>query len=225
MTVIEALPGAGWYSKILLRYLGDEGMLIGVDYAPQMWAKFDFMTPEALAKKDTWPADWTARADGWRQSGDARVSAFAFGSLPDQLVGTVDAVLLVRALHNMARFESDGGFMSTAIQEAYRALKPGGILGVVQHEAKDYMPDDWAGGANGYLKQRFVIAAIQRAGFQLLDASDINTNPNDVPTVDDFVWRLPPSLETSRNDRALRARMTAIGESNRMTLKFRKPGT
>jgi predicted methyltransferase len=223
MTVIEALPGAGWYSKILLPYLGEDGTLIGADYDLAMWAKFDFMTPKALEKKSTWPADWTERARGWRKPGDARVEAFALGSLPDARVGTVDAVLFVRALHNMARFENDGGFLSAAINDAYRALRPGGVAGVVQHRAPDQMPDEWAAGANGYLKRAFVIAQMENAGFQFAGETVINANENDQPTIDDFVWRLPPSLETSRNDAALRAQFKAVGESSRMTLKFRKP--
>jgi len=225
MTVIEALPGAGWYSKILLPYLGEKGQLIGADYALAMWAKFDFTTPASLEKRNTWPGDWTARAEKWRQPGDAQVAAFQLGSLPEELVANVDAVLLVRALHNMARFENEGGFLSTAIQQAYRALKPGGIAGVVQHCARDDMPDDWARGLNGYLKRDFVIDQMERAGFELVGESDINANAKDQPTVDDFVWRLSPSLETSRNDRTLRTRLKSIGESNRMTLKFRKPNS
>ena len=136
---------------------------------------------------------------------------------------TADAVLLIRALHNLARFEGDGGFLSAALTDVRDVLKPGGIVGVVQHEARPDMPDDWANGDNGYLKWDFVVGAMEAAGFEFVAASDLNENPLDQPTVDDKVWRLPPVMNTSRDDPALRAQMMSIGESNRMTLKFRKP--
>jgi predicted methyltransferase len=85
------------------------------------------------------------------------------------------------------------------------------------------MPDEWATGENGYVKRSFVVDAFRSAGFELVGESDINANPLDQPTADEGVWRLPPSLATSRDDADLRAQMQAIGESNRMTLKFRKP--
>ena len=225
MTVVEALPGAGWYSKLLLPYLGSDGHLIGVDYSPAMWAEFSFMTPEALEKKATWVADWTATAEGWRNDGDASVSAFQMSALPESMEGTADAVLLIRAMHNLARFGEEGGYLQAALQDAYRVLKPGGIVGVVQHHAREDMPDEWASGANGYLKKDFVVQSMEAAGFELVDSSDVNANPKDQPTTDDFVWRLPPSLQTSREDPELRAALTEVGESNRMTLKFVKPAT
>lgn len=223
MTVVEALPGTGWYTKILLAWLGEDGRVIGADYALDMWPLFDFMSGERLKAKETWVADWTAQADGWRKPGDAAVSAFMFGALPESMHGTADAVLIVRALHNLARFESEGAFLHEALTDAYNVLKPGGIVGVVQHHARDDMPDAWADGNNGYLKTGFIIAAMEEAGFEYVDSSDINANPDDRPTEADFVWRLPPSLQTSQDNPRLREEMEAIGESNRMTLKFRKP--
>jgi predicted methyltransferase len=89
--------------------------------------------------------------------------------------------------------------------------------------ARDEMPDDWAGGQNGYLKEDFIIGAMQEAGFEFVGSSEINFNPKDQPTDEDMVWRLPPTLATSRDNPELKAQLEAIGESNRMTLKFRKP--
>ena len=105
----------------------------------------------------------------------------------------------------------------------HRVLKPGGIVGVVQHHARDDMPDAWADGNNGYLKTGFLIGVMEAAGFEYVGSSDINANPNDQPTDEDFVWRLPPGLATSRDNPELEAEMRAIGESNRITLKFVKP--
>ncbi|MDZ7645516.1 MAG: methyltransferase [Woeseiaceae bacterium] len=223
MTVVEALPGGGWYTKILLPYLGPEGRLIGADYALDMYRNFDFGTDEFIANKRTWTTDWPAEARGWAGEDAAAVDAFVFGNLPADMHGTADAVLIIRALHNLARFEDDGGYLTQALDDAFAVLKPGGIAGVVQHHARDDMPDSWASGENGYLKESFVITAMQSAGFELVDSSDINANPADRPTTEDIVWRLPPSLGTSEADTDLRAQLEAIGESNRMTLLFRKP--
>jgi len=223
MTVVEVLPGGGWYTKLLLPYLGAKGSLIGADYPLTIWPMFGTMNEEALIAKETWVEDWTAEAKTWRASGDAEVSAFVHGAMPESMQGTADAVLLIRALHNLSRFESEGGFLTQTIADAYLALKPGGVAGVVQHHARDEMPDEWASGSNGYLKRGFIIAQMERAGFEYVDASDINANPKDQPTESDFVWRLPPTLRTSGDNPELRDEMEAIGESNRMTLKFRKP--
>ena len=135
MTVVEGLPGGGWYSKILLPYLGENGVLIGADYAEDMYPKFGFFDQEMLDSKKTWVVDWTEEANGWRSDGDATVKAFQLGSLPDEFKGTADVVFLVRALHNLARFESDGDYLTTAISNAFDALKAGGVAGVVQHKA------------------------------------------------------------------------------------------
>lgn len=225
MTVVEALPGGGWYSKILIPYLGPEGELVGADYALDMYDNFDFVTPEFIEDKKTWTTDWPEMAQEWYGEEGASISAFVFGSLPEAMHGTADAVLLIRAMHNLARFDANGGYLGQAIEDCYDVLKPGGIAGVVQHEARENMPDEWAGGQNGYLKRSFIVSQMEAAGFEFVEASDINANERDQPTTEDAVWRLPPSLQTSLNDEALRVEMLAIGESNRMTLKFRKPET
>ena len=223
MTVVEALPGGGWYTKILLPYLGADGRLIGADYALEMFPLFGFFSDEQIKKKETWVEDWTAQAEGWAGEDGAAVSAFVLGSLPEEMKGTADAMLFIRALHNLARFEDEGGYLTAALADAYAVLKPGGVVGVVQHEARPDMPDEWADGSAGYLKQAFVINAFEEAGFELAAESDINANPADQPTAEDVVWRLPPTLATSREDPELREQLQAVGESNRMTLLFRKP--
>jgi len=223
MTVVEALPGGGWYTKILLPYLGPDGRVIGADYALEMFPLFGFFSDEQIEKKKTWVEDWSAQAEGWTGEDGAAVSAFVLGSLPEDMKATADAMLFIRALHNLARFEDEGGFLSAALADAYAVLKPGGVVGVVQHEARPDMPDEWAGGSAGYLKRAFVINAFEQAGFELAGESDVNANPADQPTAEDVVWRLPPTLATSREDPELREELQAVGESNRMTLLFRKP--
>ena len=223
MTVVEGLPGGGWYTKILLPYLGSEGTLIGVDYALDMFPRFGFFSEEQLEAKKTWAEDWVREAEGWSGDDGAAVEAFVFGSRdPERYDSRADAVLMVRALHNLARFEGEGGYLTQAMADAYAVLKTGGVLGVVQHEARAEMSDEWANGSLGYLKRDFVIATAEAAGFTFVEASEINANPADQPGEDDIVWRLPPTLNGARDNPELRDQMVAIGESNRMTLKFVK---
>ena len=222
MTVVEALPGGGWYSKLLIPYLGNEGELVGANYPTGMYKLFGY-DEERLAKLANWSTDWPATAQTWVAGDAASVSGFVMGDLADSKKGTADAVLLIRALHNLARFEEEHGFMSQALQDTFDVLKPGGIVGIVQHAAPSDADDAWANGSKGYLKQTFVIEQMQAAGFEYVAASDINANPRDIPGADDVVWRLPPTLAGSKDDETRAAAMRAIGESNRMTLKFVKP--
>lgn len=222
MTVVEVLPGGGWWTKILIPYVGPSGKMIGADYSLPMWALFGDYAPDPEKQKN-WAADWTAKAAGWCEEDCAPVSAFVYGSLPEEMKGTADAVLMFRALHHFSRLEDDGGFYTAALKDTYDVLKPGGFVGVEQHRAPVGNSDAWADGENGYLKQDAVIAAFANAGFIFEGASEINANPKDQPTEQDFVWRLPPTLATSGDNPELKAQMEAIGESDRMTLKFRKP--
>jgi len=223
MIVVEGLPGRGWYTKVLLPYLGKDGHLIGATYAMDMWPNFAFANAEFLKTQSTWTTDWPVSAEEWRDQDSATVAAFNFGAMPESLAGTADVVFLVRVLHNLTNFEDEGGFLSEAMADVFATLKPGGMLGIVQHQARDDMSDEFADGSHGYLKKSFVIAVAEQAGFEFVAESAINENPKDQPGEEDVVWRLPPSLGTSQDNPELKAEMEAIGESNRMTLKFRKP--
>jgi len=222
MKVAEALPGGGWYSKILIPYLGNDGHLTGIDYSMAMWSEFAFMTPDRIEGKKTWPEEWTAGAQDWRNGSKAAIDAHTFGTRNTAQDGTYDAVLFIRAMHNVSRFEANGGYMAQALADTHAMLKTGGIVGVVQHSGPETNSDEWATGSNGYLKKSTLIAKMQTAGFELVGDSDINANPKDVPTETEGVWRLPQSLRGSKDDPELKAKMEAIGESNRMTLKFKK---
>lgn len=214
MTVMEALPGGGWYTRILLPYLGEKGRLIGVDYPISLWPNYGWASEEFIEQRRKWPATWPDEVKAWNIADAAPVNAYTFETLPKDLTGTVDAALFIRALHNMLRFNDS--YFNTAIQETYRVLKPGGILGVVQHATTDKN----ATGETGYLERDSLVKRIEAFGFKLVDESDINANPKD--KADDGVWRLPPSLNTSKDNEELRKKYLAIGESNRMTLKFVK---
>lgn len=226
MKVGEALPGGGWYSKILLPFLGKDGHLLGIDYNVDMWSHFGgFATPEFIEKRKSWPDTWPAKAQEWSGENGASVAAATFATIADDTAESLDAVLFIRALHNLSRHESKGQYLTDALAEVYTMLKPGGIVGVVQHEAREDRPDEWADGSNGYLKKSAIIAAMQAAGFELAGESDINQNDKDQAAEGDAVWRLPPSLSGAKDDEELKAKMLAIGESNRMTLKFTKPAS
>lgn len=219
-TVVEALPGEGWYSKILLPYLGTNGRLIAVDYSLDMWPEFGgFATPEFIAQRKAWPAQFAVDAKTWGGANGATGEAYTFANMPAELTGKVDAVLFIRALHNLARFDAKGNYLKQALAETHRVLKPGGVVGIVQHAMAEDKPDAWADGSRGYLKRSYLISTMTAAGFEFVGESDINKNPKDDPQADDNVWRLPPSLSGKEEQKA---KYAAIGESNRVTLLFRK---
>ncbi|MFK7830659.1 MAG: class I SAM-dependent methyltransferase [Congregibacter sp.] len=225
MTVVEVTPEGGWYSRILYHYLSSEGVLVGADYPLSLYRLFDYYSEDELAAKEVWSTTWPVEVLTWGEGGAAdtpAVDAFNLGSLPERVQGKADAVLFIRALHSLQAYESTGGYLGAAIADAFAALKPGGIVGVVQHMGPESASDAWANGDNGYLKKSAVIRAFEQAGFVLDAESDHNENPLDMPGEDDYVWRLPPTLEDAE-DPVLKARYEAIGESNRMTLRFKKP--
>ncbi len=224
MTVVDTLPGEVWYSGILSAYLGEEGKVIGADYSNAMWPFFGGFADEAFLKeKETWTESWVADMEAIRRDGGASFDAFVYGALPEEMYGTADVVLVVRAMHHLSRFEEEGGFLTAALIDIKNVLKPGGIVGVVQHRAPETSSDEWAEGDNGYVKQSRILTFFEVAGFEYLESSELNANPKDQPTEEEFVWRLPPSFATSRDNPELKAQMEAIGESDRMMLKFRKP--
>jgi len=222
MTVVDTLPGPVWYTGILLDYLGPTGKVVDADYSPEMWTKFGDYSPDPKTK-ETWAADTVTKLSAQRSPEAAQVGAFQYGAVPDELAGTADVVLVVRALHHFMRLESNGGYLTQALADIKKVLKPGGVVGVEQHRAPETQSDASTLGDRGYVKQSAVIAAFQKAGFELVEASEINANPKDQPTESDVVWRLPPTLATSKDNPELKAQMEAIGETDRMTLKFRKP--
>jgi len=153
MTLVDILPGGGWYSKILIPYLGDEGHMIGVDYSIKMWPEFGgFADEEFIEGKKTWAAEWVEGAQAWRAGSEGKISAFTFGDRDTSMDGKADMALFIRALHNLSRFEDEGGYMTEALADTHALLKPGGLVGVVQHQGPETNEDKWAEGDNGYLK-------------------------------------------------------------------------
>jgi predicted methyltransferase len=138
MKVAEGLPGGGWYSKILLSYLGGEGELVGVDYPLDIWQHFSFASEEYIEAKESWAKSWTNQAKGWGVASSAKISAYTFAILPEALNGQLDAVLLIRMLHNLACHEDKGRYLDDALATTFRVLKQGGI---VQHHAREDRSD------------------------------------------------------------------------------------
>ncbi len=215
MTVVDALPGS-WYGDIITPLIGEKGTYIGVNYGEWFYEnRFPDDAENRWEKAQAWLSEWPEEASqygGGKNSPD--IAAYFFPGLPESMNETADAWLFIRALHHTNRFDSKYLDMSAA--DAFRVLKSGGLAGVVQHRAPEDADDVWADGSKGYLKQSRVIQAFKKAGFVLENASEINANRKDQPTESDFVWRLLPS---NKDD----ATAQAIGESDRMTLVFRKP--
>ncbi|WP_286830930.1 MULTISPECIES: class I SAM-dependent methyltransferase [Kordiimonas] len=215
MKVADFLPGQEWYGGILLPYLGEKGTYVGADLNMESWRDYSRFADDPdkyIADQETWVGRFRERAEGWRSAGDAKVDAFRMDDVPARIEGQLDAVLAIRTLHLATRVD---GHLQRALTGIFKALKPGGVFGVVQHRAPEDASDEWARGYNGYVKQSALIREIEAAGFVLKATSEVNANPKDQPTEGDQVWRLPPSNRSGENDH--------IGESDRMTLKFRKP--
>ena len=221
MIVAEALPGSGWYTKILADYLGAEGTIYGVDYVARMWPMFSFATEEWVKKRIAAVNDFDNKVAGFTDNG-INAKGITFNSLPEDAIGTVDRFLFVRALHNLNRFEAKAGTRTQALASVRAMLADDGMVGVVQHRLPESAPAEGADGSRGYLKQSDVISMFEEAGFELVASSEINANPKDKPGAEDVVWRLPPSLRGSKDNPEQRAAMEAIGESDRMTLLFKK---
>lgn len=221
MTVAEGLPGEGWYTRILANYLGGKGKLFGVNFADRIWPMYSDATDKWIEKRIGETGKFTAKVRQYTNNG-ITAKGFTFAAIPPEVAGTVDRVLMIRALHPLYRFEAQAGTLTQAMAAIRGLLQEGGLVGVVQHRAPESASDEWADGSHGYLKQSAVIAVFEKAGFELLESSEVNANPRDKPGPEDSVWRLPPTLRTSQNDPQLQAAMRAIGESDRMTLLFRK---
>ncbi len=201
-TVVEIWPGGGWYAEILAPYLAQGG---GTYYAaaPERGLAGVRRLMEAnpslygQARIATFPA---------RQPTDTRV--------PD---GSADVVLTFRNVHNWMM--GDNPFAEDAFRQMYAMLKPGGTLGIVDHRLPE-SEDSARERTSGYLKVSTVRRLAEAAGFRFVGASEVNANPRDTANHANGVWSLPPTL---RGGDADREKYVAIGESDRMTLKFVKP--
>lgn len=210
MTVVEVWPGNGWYTDILSDLLKDEGKLIAAHFF------VDEQTNDYFRKSLEGFNDKVKTDPAYK--GIAVTAFHPTNALDIAQEGSADAVLTFRNIHNW--YMSDGmEGVNNAFKTFYKALKPGGILGVVEHEMPE-SGDDSAMKKSGYMKKSVVVDAAKQAGFELAAQSDINANAMDNADHPKGVWTLPPSLALDDKDRD---KYLAIGESNRMTLKFVKP--
>ena len=214
MTIAEVLPGSGgWYTQILNPLTAEQGRLIGVTYPDSLWTQMFSNWSEERAEAFGAIASEMGRYMSVEGVESAQpIMGYTIDNIPDTENGQADAVLFFRAMHHLFRFEEP--LVGTALAEVFDLVAPGGVVGVVQHRAPEDSADDFASGNNGYVKQSAVVAAFEEAGFVLEESSEINANPND--PANGPVWRLPPTTTDNPDT-------SAIGESDRMTLRFRKP--
>lgn len=211
-TVVEYGPGGGWYTRVLLPYLADNGNYIAIGTDSSM---INFSTRAREARTKSWPERFPETASEWTGVDAEKVQAFESDELPDEMKGTVDRVLIFRSLHGMR----NGARADSELRNLRAMLTDDGMIGVVQHRAKANAPFEMSKGTRGYLKQDQVIALFELSGFELVKASEINANPKDSSDYEGGVWTLPPILRHGDKDKA---KYQAIGESDRMTLLFKK---
>ena len=209
MAVAEISPGSGWYSNILAPLLNDKGQYYAAHFymyegAPSYYPRLLESFQKTMTERDDYK--------------NVKLTAFHHIKNPDFApAGSLDRVLTFRNVHN---WYMDGGQkgLDKAFASFAKALKKGGILGVVEHQLPESASDEMQK-KSGYMKQSVVIATAEKAGFSLVAQSDINHNSADNAEHPRGVWTLPPTLGLGDTDRA---KYLAIGESNRMTLKFIK---
>ena len=208
MTVVEVWPGEGWFAEIIAPFLAHAGHYYAATAAASL--------PDA-----SWEVRDSVAAFKKKFGDSARYGEIGFSEFRPPLrraicpPGTADLILSFRAVHNWIT----GGYEQDAFEVFYVALKPGGVLGIVENRAKEYTTLD-ATRRSGYVNEAYVKALAANAGFEFVGESDVNNNPRDTKDYPRGVWTLPPTLEMGDENRD---HYLAIGEADRMTLKFRKP--
>ncbi|MGD9387000.1 MAG: methyltransferase [Gammaproteobacteria bacterium] len=207
LVIVEVSPGGGWYTEILAPAVRDHGKLIAAHFPEDATSGYmQRVRGEFLAKLEAAPEIYDqVEVIGYKAGSENALGA----------PGTADLVLTFRNIHGMIR----GGTLDAFLGDARAVLKSGGHLGIVQHRAAAGADPD-AAGESGYVPQDWLIEKVEAAGFELEATSEVNANPKDTADHPGGVWALPPSL---RHGDENRDKYTAIGESDRMTLRFVKP--
>jgi len=205
--VVEIWPSGGWYTEVIAPYVNEKGRYYAAHWDPESDSEFVRRGLAAYQEK---------LAANPELYGNVQMTVL----MPPEKMevappGSVDMVLTFRNIHNwMPRGQAEAMF-----DAMFKALKPGGILGVVEHRGNPDVEQDPKAGS-GYVNEDYAIALAEAAGFELVAKSEINANPADTKDYDTGVWTLPPTLRKKEEDRD---KYLAIGESDRFTLKFRKP--
>jgi len=215
MTVAEYGPGGGWYTRVLAPYLMPAGGYIAFNQDSDGRA---YRTRAQEARSKGWTERFKAGlAEGMGVEADA-VTAFETDEMPEDAAGTVDRVVIFRSMHGL----NIGNTADQVLKAARVMLKDDGLVGVVQHRAPDGASyNDYGARQRGYMRKADVVAIFAANGFELVAESEINANANDPANWERGVWTLPPVLATGEGD-ARRDEYLAIGESDRMTLLFKK---
>jgi len=211
MTVVEIWPGGGWYTEILAPALKQSGKLYAAQYSTN---------PSFAYQRRYFGGFLVKLGEKPNIYRDVEITTLDFPyALAIAPAGSADMVLTFRNAHNWV----DPGYGSNAVTLSFKTmfdvLKPGGVLGVVDHRWPDPETEDPSAG-NGYISEERLIKLAEAAGFKLVARSDMNRNSKDKHEHPEGVWTLPPSLALGDQDQE---KYVAIGESDRMTLKFIKP--
>ncbi|AWW73610.1 hypothetical protein CD351_04105 [Erythrobacter sp. KY5] len=213
MTVAEYGPGGGWYTRVLAPYLMPAGQYIAFN---QDSDGRTYQTRAQEARSKGWTEDFKSNLAESMGVEASEVMAFETDEMPEEAAGTVDRVLIFRSMHGL----NIGNSADDVLKAARMMLKDDGMVGVVQHRAPEGASyDDYGARQRGYMRKQDVVAIFEANGFELAGESEINANPNDPANWEGGVWTLPPILRYGDQDRE---RYMAIGESDRMTLLFRK---
>jgi len=208
MTVVELWPGGkGWYTEILASYLKDDGKLYTAHFSSQ--AEKPYFVKNLKKFKDK----IKLQPEIYEDINLTTLQPPQFLDIaPDN---SVDRVLTFRNFHNWMKNDQ----IENVLSAAYKALKPGGVLGIVEHRALPGEEQD-PKALSGYVKESYVVRLAEKVGFKFAGKSEINGNPKDTGLHPEGVWSLPPSLKLKEQDRE---KYLSIGESDRMTVKFLKP--
>ena len=207
LTIVEVSPGGGWYTEILAPAVRSHGKLIAAHFPEDSTSEYmQRVRGEFLAMLAAAPAIYDEVEVIGYQAG----SENALGA-----PGSADLVVTFRNMHGLLR----QGNLDAFLADAFAVLKSGGTLGIVQHRAPAGA-DPEAGKDSGYLPQAWLVEQVEAAGFRLAASAEINANPRDTADHPGGVWALPPTLRHGDEDRE---KYAAIGESDRMTLRFTRP--
>jgi predicted methyltransferase len=210
MTVVDFAPAGGWWTRVLVPYLGEKGRYIGLN--PDIRTSNDQLKKLFGGIGETFPA----QAAGWTGYPAASILAYNSDGVPENLKGKVDRFLIFRMMHNLWRFD----MLRRELATARVMLKDDGLLGIEQHRAKKGASAGYTDGNKGYMREQDVIALVEANGFELVGRSEINANKKDPANHPEGVWTLPPALRGATE--ADKPRLMLIGESDRMTLLFKR---